>query len=458
MNSLSQILKSKNGKRWIIADWATGSVALLIGLYMSPYVDVYEPINRIYAALSFGAILVITLRLCGLNTHRMEHLISKYEIIIGAIQGTILAFLIMGILINISHNHVFGRYVVAIALFISTLVVIALRIVCIQNYKSNPIKLVILGCNDLSEALLKIVKGNPHFEIACIASDNNQSLEPYCNEYPYYIIKEPDAFIEHLNLNKPDIAISTYRDSMPEHIRATIQKLPFANIDVLNKGAFIEIYFKEIALNFRNLHWHTGDFFIPDRGTIAFLKRILDVSIAAIAALILLPFIPFLILFIKLDSSGPAIFRQTRVGLMGKNFTLYKFRTMRLDAEKNGAQWATQNDPRVTRLGSLLRRSRIDEIPQLWNVLKGDMSLVGPRPERPEFVDQLKDIVPLYEWRHLMPPGLTGWAQIRYKYADSMDDSKRKLQFDLYYIKNFSLRLDLEILLNTVPLMMRGSR
>lgn len=458
MNSLSQLLKSKTGRRWVALDWLVGCCSLLIGLYASPYVDVYEPANRFLVAAIYGALLVVTLRLCGLNTHRMEHLISKYEIIIGSIQGTLLAFFVVGILINFSHNHVFGRYVVCITLLSSSLTIILSRIFSIWHFKKNPIKIVFLGCNELSHSLGELIKESDHFNIVCVASNDSEALDGYAEDHPCYTITSAKGFIDHLKANKPDIAISLYRHSMPKTIQTIIRDLPFSGIDVLNKGAFIELFFKEVSLNFRNLHWHTGDFFIPDRGTIAMLKRIVDIFVASIASLILLPLVPLLVFLIKLDSPGPAIFKQTRVGLMGKHFTLYKLRTMRLDAEKDGAQWATQNDPRVTRLGAILRKSRLDEVPQLWNVLKGDMSLVGPRPERPEFVDQLKEIIPLYEWRHLMPPGLTGWAQIRYKYADNFDDSKRKLQFDLYYIKNFSLRLDIEILLNTIPLMMRGSR
>ena len=131
---------------------------------------------------------------------------------------------------------------------------------------------------------------------------------------------------------------------------------------------------------------------------------------------------------------------------------------MRKDAEASGAQWAQKKDPRITRLGAFMRKTRIDEIPQLWNIVKGDMSLVGPRPERPEFIEDLKKQIPLYEWRCLVLPGLTGWAQIRHEYTDTIEGTRRKLQFDLFYIKNHSVWLDLQIILRTIPHMMRGSR
>ncbi len=160
---------------------------------------------------------------------------------------------------------------------------------------------------------------------------------------------------------------------------------------------------------------------------------------------------PFIILAIKIDSPGPFLFKQIRVGKNGKDFLAMKFRTMRQDAEKNGPQWALKDDPRVTRIGKFLRKFRIDEIPQLINVLKGEMSLIGPRPERPEFVSQLKKQIPFYEERLLVKPGLTGWAQVMGPaYGGSEKESLEKLQYDLFYIKNRSLGLDLSIALKTI--------
>jgi lipopolysaccharide/colanic/teichoic acid biosynthesis glycosyltransferase len=154
---------------------------------------------------------------------------------------------------------------------------------------------------------------------------------------------------------------------------------------------------------------------------------------------------------VKWTSPGPALYRQERVGLRGRTFRVIKFRSMRQDAEKNtGAVWATKGDSRVTPIGGFLRRTRLDEVPQLWNVLKGDMSFVGPRPERPEFVASLTEEIPFYGQRHTVRPGLTGWAQIRYTYGASIEDALEKLQYDLFYIKNMSIALDLFIIANTV--------
>ncbi len=186
-----------------------------------------------------------------------------------------------------------------------------------------------------------------------------------------------------------------------------------------------------------------------------FTRVVLSTCAAVLGLLLFLPFFPFVALLVKLSSSGPVFFRQTRVGLNGKLFQVVKFRTMRTDAEAGGAKWATKNDPRVTRVGSFLRKTRIDELPQLWNVVRGDMTFVGPRPERPEFVSWLNDEIPFYYLRHLIRPGLTGWSQIRYGYGATLAETREKLEYDLYYVKHMSLGLDLLIMFETIKTIVR---
>jgi len=181
------------------------------------------------------------------------------------------------------------------------------------------------------------------------------------------------------------------------------------------------------------------------------LKRSVDVIGSAVALLVAMPLMLMIAAAVKLSSPGPALYHQTRVGLRGRVFMVHKFRSMRLDAEKDtGAVWASRTDNRVTRVGRILRRSRLDELPQLWNILKGDMSIVGPRPERPEFVMSLTRDIPFYGQRHIVRPGLTGWAQVYYTYGASIEDALEKLQYDLFYIKNMSLALDFFVIAKTV--------
>jgi sugar transferase (PEP-CTERM system associated) len=187
------------------------------------------------------------------------------------------------------------------------------------------------------------------------------------------------------------------------------------------------------------------------------LRRLFSTIIAATGLLLALPLLPFVMLAVKLDSKGAVFYRQKRVGLGGSQFYCYKFRTMREDAEADtGATWATDDDPRITRVGGFLRTSRLDEIPQLWCVLKGDMAFVGPRPERPEFVEWLSREIPYYGVRHAVRPGITGWAQVQYKYGNTLQDAREKLQYDLFYIKNASFGLDMLIMFQTIKIVLLG--
>jgi sugar transferase (PEP-CTERM system associated) len=191
--------------------------------------------------------------------------------------------------------------------------------------------------------------------------------------------------------------------------------------------------------------------------TFLVVRRLIAILASAVLLLVVLPAIPFVILAIKLDSPGAVLYRQRRVGLAGKVFYCYKFRTMRQDAESDtGPTWAGDDDPRITRIGKFLRKSRLDEIPQLWCVVKGDMAFVGPRPERPEFVEMLSKVIQYYPVRNAVRPGITGWAQVKYKYGNTVEDSKEKLQYDLYYIKNASLGLDLMIMFQTIKIVLLG--
>jgi sugar transferase (PEP-CTERM system associated) len=187
------------------------------------------------------------------------------------------------------------------------------------------------------------------------------------------------------------------------------------------------------------------------------LRRIVNLGAALIGLVLAVPLLPFIAIAVKLGSEGPVLYRQQRVGRGGKIFYCYKFRSMRQDAEADsGATWASDDDPRITRVGKVLRTSRLDEIPQLWCVLKGDMHFVGPRPERPEFVEWLSRDIPYYGMRHLVRPGITGWAQVQYKYGNTSEDAREKLQYDLFYIKNASMGLDLLILFQTIKIVLLG--
>src|SRR5215469_1506035 len=196
--------------------------------------------------------------------------------------------------------------------------------------------------------------------------------------------------------------------------------------------------------------------FCPSKGYLL-VKRVVDIVLSVMLLTVTAPLLAIIAAVVKLESPGAAIFSQERVGLMGRRFIVYKFRSMRQDAERHtGPTWAKENDDRITRVGAFLRKTRLDELPQMWNVLRGDMSFIGPRPERPYFVDLLKSRIRYYDLRHYVKPGITGWAQVMYPYGASIEDAYHKLEYDLYYAKHISLKLDLLILLKTIGVVIKG--
>jgi len=185
-------------------------------------------------------------------------------------------------------------------------------------------------------------------------------------------------------------------------------------------------------------------------------KRAMDVMISFVGLVLLIPLYFLIGLMIKIDSPGPVFYRQVRVGVGGRPFMIWKFRSMHVEAESDGPRWAVDRDPRISRVGRILRKLRLDELPQLYNILRGEMSLVGPRPERPIFVSELRRTIPYYDMRHTVRPGLTGWAQTQFRYGATAEDAHFKLQYDLYYVKNMGFKLDMRILLETIRVVLLG--
>ena len=271
-------------------------------------------------------------------------------------------------------------------------------------------------------------------------------------------VKDLLSIVEQL---RPDIilvALTNMRGGLPVH---DILECRFRGIQVEEWPSFFEKLTDKIVINSLRPGW-----LIFSDGPVKTLltetiRRTLDVGLSLLGLILSVPVMALAALCIKLDSQGPVLFRQARVGKDGKIFMLYKFRSMSVDAEqRTGPVWASEGDPRVTRVGRLLRKIRLDETPQMFNVLRGDMSFIGPRPERPVFVNQLKEQIPFYVLRFAVKPGITGWAQVKYPYGSTVEDALEKLQYDLYYIKNMSIFLDFLILLKSVQVVLfaRGAR
>lgn len=263
---------------------------------------------------------------------------------------------------------------------------------------------------------------------------------------------------EHLKQKRSLVVIGTRERSFEEKMGAELLKLRFSGNTVWDLSSFYETLWRKIPV----FHLSTQWFFTKDGFSLIGsplrlrVKRLSDVFLASLLLILTSPLMILTALMVRLDSRGPVLYKQVRTGKDGENFVIMKFRSMRIDAEASGAVWAQKNDSRVTKVGRFIRLTRLDELPQLFNVLRGDMSFIGPRPERPEFNQDLERQIPYYQLRHSVRPGITGWAQVMYPYGASVDDAREKLQFDLYYIKKFSFVLDLQIVLKTISVVLLG--
>ncbi|NBC36376.1 TIGR03013 family PEP-CTERM/XrtA system glycosyltransferase [Novosphingobium sp. FSY-8] len=254
--------------------------------------------------------------------------------------------------------------------------------------------------------------------------------------------------VENLGVSEVVLALEERRNALP---LKDLLRIKTAGVHVNDFSSFLERETGRVDLGTVNPSWFIfSDGFSSGRVFSSAAKRLFDVVVSLLLLSVTAPVILLFAILVKLDSKGPAFYRQRRVGLYGQPFDVIKLRSMRTDAEVNGAQFAAKNDPRVTRIGNFIRKVRIDELPQTWSVLKGEMSFVGPRPERPEFVDDLEEKLPYYAERHMVKPGITGWAQVNYPYGANLEDSRHKLEYDLYYVKNYTPFLDILIILQTL--------
>ncbi len=265
---------------------------------------------------------------------------------------------------------------------------------------------------------------------------------------------EMEAIARQCGISKIIVALEDRRGALPTRELVTLR---VQGVRVDDAPTALSALTGRISLRAVNPSWFVFSDGFHRSKWIDFLKRVMDLAAATIGLIVSMPIMIVVALLVRLESKGPIIFRQTRVGRMGKCFEVLKFRSMSVDAEKaNGAQWASENDPRVTRVGKLLRKYRLDELPQFINVIRGEMSFVGPRPERPYFVNELRKTIPYYDERHSVRPGLTGWAQVQYSYGSSIEDAFNKLEYDLFYLQNMSLTFDFAISFQTIRIVFGG--
>ena len=337
------------------------------------------------------------------------------------------------------------------SMLFASLMLVVLRVVMGRMFGGHVFKrrIVVLGAGPRAARVKALSKANGSgFVVVGYVGMNDgvQDIPEAINRAAIYNLADHVVL---LNASEVVLALEERRNALP---LADLLRVKTTGVHVNEISTFMERETGRVDLDSVNPSWLIfSDGFSAGRRLSSVAKRLFDLGASLLLLAITLPVILVAAIAVKLDSKGPAFFRQMRVGLYGQDFSILKLRSMRADAEVPGeAQWAQQDDPRITGIGRFIRKTRIDELPQLWTVLKGEMSFVGPRPERPQFVADLETRMPYYAERHMVKPGITGWAQINYPYGASIEDSRHKLEYDLYYAKNYTPFLDLLILLQTL--------
>lgn len=446
---------------WVFLDVCVASVAMLVAFALSPAYGGLSAGAASTHATPFQATLVYAvllplvahiLGLHGLGSDRAElHWAWRTLLAVAlAVSGTVLFF--FGLF-----YAMIGRWIVVQAAFYAFAFKFGTRLVLARFVLEQPRRLLLLGSPDVENFLQGLIKQRhaplclvhvicPVFQSPAEAQDGPADAE--MAELLRRVVDEGNV----------DEIIDGLRAGPWPQTRAELQRCLAGGVSISTLANFVERYFMFVPVEYIDAEWFLHANIEFGHPYYAVLKRFLDLSIATIGLAVAFPLLLLAALAIKIESRGPVLYSQLRTGLFNRPFRMWKLRTMKANAEEDGPQWAKQGDSRVTRVGWLLRRIRLDEVPQFWNVIRGEMSIVGPRPERPELIAQLKLEIPFFQERHLVPPGLTGWAQINLPYGGSVEDSRRKLSYDLYYIKHASLVLDLHIMLRTVASLMKGSR
>ena len=366
---------------------------------------------------------------------------SKYKL-----KDMTTVIVINGILMTVTtFSKIFTFYEGIILFGIITIFQIAFRYIVIMGVVEKE-RVVFVGENDYTQDLLESVKKDGQYVFA--ASLSNTDIKALGKE-----------IVEMYKTKKFDVLVD-FTDKLLGDPKLTGKLLQYKleGLQYYNYLEFYETYENKLPISHLSPKWfleNTG-FEIYHNNFNLKAKRLLDLFFAMLIGIFAAPVIVLAAIIVKLESKGPIFFIQERIGEGNKKFNIVKFRSMTTDAEKDGPQWASKNDNRVTKFGKIMRATRIDELPQLWNVLRGEMSFVGPRPEREFFIQQLEKEIPYYNLRHTVKPGLTGWAQVMYPYGASVEDAYRKLQYDLYYIKHHSIPFDVKVLLKTVTIVIFG--
>jgi len=384
---------------------------------------------------------------------------DRRELVLRLVQALGLAWIALAISFYIFPQLMLGRGISLIALPLALALMVGWR-VSIHWFLGHPDfgeRILIVGSGNLAVEVAREVLDRPdagYRIVGFVGTDADLLGKSLINPRVIGITSQLDDIVKREDIDRIVVAMGERRGQLPTDELLQLSLRGTVNIE--EGASFYERVTGRVSLNMIRPSW----LIFSGRGRQARLAGITRSTVHRLVALmggiLSLPVALLTAVLIKLDSPGPVFYRQERVGKNGRPFVLMKFRSMRLDAEKEGPVWATKDDDRTTRVGQIIRKIRVDEIPQFWNILRGEMNFVGPRPERQHFVAQLAQEIPYYEQRHLIAPGLTGWAQIKYPYGASIEDARQKLQYDLFYIKNQSLILDAIILFETIKIILFG--
>ena len=385
---------------------------------------------------------------------------SNIDLASRLIQSIGITSITLAIIYFLWPDVIIGRWIFFASLIVLLLFLVSWRLLysLVIRRKLFAEKAIILGSGELARDMLHEIESRKDlsYDIVCaIANEKNQDMKDQFRDMSvHYGFDNICNLAEAENVKSVIVALDEKRGILPYE---ELLKCKVKGMDIIDGESFYERITGKLLVEKINPSWLIfADGFVKSKVSRA-VKRLVGLLLSTLMLVLLSPLILLVAIAIKLDSPGAALFSQERVGEYGKIYTLHKFRSMRADAEKeSGPVWASEEDPRVTRMGKIIRKLRIDELPQLWNVFKGDMSFVGPRPERPVFVEKLKKIIPYYNERLSVKPGVTGWAQIKYPYGASEEDALQKLKYDLYYIKNMSLVMDLIVIFHTAKIVLLG--
>jgi sugar transferase (PEP-CTERM system associated) len=396
------------------------------------------------------------------DLYNFELMSRPHDLFATMLQGYGTACMVLAITYFVAPDLGLGRGIAVIAALLIPLLATAWRLIMVRTgfLLVGAERVLMVGTAQTGIQLTRKIISQPELNLRVVGflDERGENIgKPLVNPGIIGAVSDIEQIAESLKVQRVVLSLAERRGNMP--VRALLH-LRFAGVEIEDAHSVYERLTGRIVLEHLSPSWLilSGGFCKSD--TLAFSKRAMEILFASVGLILTSPILLITALAVWIESRGPILFRQERVGLNEKTFEILKFRSMQHNSEGETPQWATENDNRITRVGKLIRKVRIDEIPQLINVLRGEMSLVGPRPERPYFVDLLGQSIPYYGLRHTVRPGVTGWAQVRYQYGGSVEEAKTKLEYDLFYIKHRSISLDIAILFETAKVLLwqRGAK